>query len=74
MSNVLYTTRGAGGASVDAPGRSIEARKRYRACLFAYLPRVGSDVAANLLREACAEEFLSRDDRDRAEPARPDHP
>ncbi len=36
----------------------LEAEKRYRACLFAYLPQVGSDVAAELIRNACADEFL----------------
>ena len=45
--------------------RTLEARKRYRACLFAYLPRVGSDVAAELLRRACAEEYLPHEERGR---------
>ncbi len=31
---------------------------KYRSCLFAYLPRVGSDVAAELIRKACEAEYL----------------
>ena len=58
---IRYSTRD----TLPTP-QALEARKRYRACLFAYLPRVGSDVAAELLRHACAEEFLSPDERQRS--------
>ncbi|HHH36623.1 MAG TPA: hypothetical protein ENK48_07325 [Gammaproteobacteria bacterium] len=45
-----------------APHRDIETRadkeRKYRSCLFSYLPRVGSDVAAELIRDACKAEYM----------------
>jgi len=38
-------------------GKDVRERK-YRSCLFTYLPRVGSDVAAELIRKACEAEYL----------------
>ncbi|HHH35264.1 MAG TPA: hypothetical protein ENK48_00360 [Gammaproteobacteria bacterium] len=37
--------------------------RKYRSCLFAYLPRIGSDVAAEIIRDACAEEYLTDGER-----------
>jgi len=49
--NVIQTT----------PHQDIESRedkdRKYRSCLFSYLPRVGSDVAAELIRDACKAEY-----------------
>ncbi len=43
------------------PHAAIETRedkeRKYRSCLFSYLPRVGSDVAAELIRDACRAEY-----------------
>ena len=45
-----------------APRQDIESRadreRKYRSCLFSYLPRVGSDVAAELIRDACKAEYM----------------
>ncbi len=45
-----------------APHQDIETRadkeRKYRSCLFSYLPRVGSDVAAELIRDACKAEYM----------------
>ncbi|MBK9132348.1 MAG: hypothetical protein IPM20_12025 [Gammaproteobacteria bacterium] len=50
-----------------APTGSIvsqeERERNYRSCLFSFLPRVGSDVAAEMLRDACRDEYLSPDSR-----------
>lgn len=35
-----------------------EMERNYRSCLFSFLPQVGSDVAAEMLREACRDEYL----------------
>lgn len=35
-----------------------ERERSYRSCLFTYLPRIGSDAAAEMIRDACREEFL----------------
>ncbi len=64
---VIRLTTGEGSATADVE----EARQRYRACLFAYLPRVGSDLAAELLRDACAEEFLGGQSPRDGRPSRP---
>lgn len=39
-----------------------EMERNYRSCLFSFLPQVGSDVAAEMLRDACRDEYL-RDER-----------
>ncbi len=44
-------------AQTDVESREAKARK-YRSCLFTYLPRVGSDVAAEILRDACKAEYM----------------
>lgn len=36
-----------------------EMERNYRSCLFSFLPQIGSDVAAEMLREACRDEYLS---------------
>ncbi len=45
-----------------SPHGSAESRadreRKYRSCLFTYLPRVGSDVAAEIIRDACQAEYL----------------
>lgn len=45
-----------------APHKDIETledrERKYRSCLFSYLPRVGSDVAAELIRDACKAEYM----------------
>ena len=50
-----------------APAGSVvsqdERERNYRSCLFSFLPRVGSDVAAEMLRDACRDEYLSSDSR-----------
>jgi len=43
----------------DIETRQSRARK-YRSCLFSYLPRMGSDVAAELIRDACRAEYLKQ--------------
>jgi hypothetical protein len=35
-----------------------EMERNYRSCLFTFLPRIGSDVAAEMLRDACRDEYL----------------
>lgn len=44
------------------PRRDSESRaereRKYRSCLFTYLPRMGSDVAAEIIRDACEAEYL----------------
>lgn len=44
-----------------APSGSItspdEMERNYRSCLFTFLPRIGSDAAAEMLRDACREEY-----------------
>ncbi len=44
--------------------QDIETRRsrerKYRSCLFSYLPRMGSDVAAELIRDACRAEYLEQ--------------
>lgn len=34
-----------------------EMERDYRSCLFTFLPRVGSDAAAEMLRDACRDEY-----------------
>jgi hypothetical protein len=34
-----------------------EMERDYRSCLFTFLPRVGSDMAAEILRDACRDEY-----------------
>ncbi len=50
-----------------APTGSIvsqeERERNYRSCLFSFLPRIGSDAAAEMLRDACRDEHLSSDSR-----------
>lgn len=50
-----------------APTGSIvsqeERERNYRSCLFSFLPRIGSDVAAEMLRDACRDEYLSPNSR-----------
>ncbi len=45
-----------------APHQDIETRedkeRKYRSCLFSFLPRMGSDVAAGLIRDACKSEYM----------------
>ncbi len=40
---------------IDSPE---DRARKYRSCLFTYLPRMGSDVAATLIRDACKAEYL----------------
>ena len=50
--------------STAPPGEArtrAERERRYRSCLFTYLPRMGSDAAAEMIREACRAEFLGED-------------
>jgi hypothetical protein len=35
-----------------------EMSRNYRSCLFSFLPQVGSDVAAEMIRDACRDEYL----------------
>jgi len=42
----------------DIESREDRARK-YRSCLFTYLPRMGSDVAAEIIRDACKAEYMA---------------
>lgn len=44
-------------AQADIESREAKARK-YRSCLFTYLPRMGSDVAAEIIRDACKAEYM----------------
>lgn len=60
----------AGDASLDermrvlrtAPAAGANAReemeRNYRSCLFSFLPQIGSDAAAEMLRDACRDEYL----------------
>lgn len=45
-----------------APGATVtsheERERNYRSCLFTFLPQIGSDAAAEMLREACRDEYL----------------
>lgn len=42
----------------DIESQEDKARK-YRSCLFTYLPRMGSDVAAEIIRDACKAEYMT---------------
>ncbi len=61
-----YQTRSGGGVIATLPHRDIESReekaRKYRSCLFTYLPRMGSDVAAEIIRDACKAEYMPADD------------
>jgi hypothetical protein len=35
-----------------------EMERNYRSCLFSFLPQIGSDTAAEMLRDACRDEYL----------------
>lgn len=50
-------------APVEGVVPQAERERNYRSCLFSFLPRVGSDVAAEMLRDACRDEYLSPDSR-----------
>lgn len=49
----VFRTQPSGGAATRE-----ERERSYRSCLFTYLPRIGSDAAAGMIRDACREEFL----------------
>jgi hypothetical protein len=40
-----------------------ERERNYRSCLFSFLPQVGSDAAAEMLRDACRDEYLPAEDQ-----------
>ncbi len=50
------------GNAESLPEHRFESRadreRKYRSCLFTYLPRMGSDVAAEIIRDACKAEYL----------------
>lgn len=35
-----------------------EMSRNYRSCLFSFLPQIGSDAAAEMIRDACRDEYL----------------
>lgn len=48
---VLRTAPATGGTSAE------EMERNYRSCLFSFLPHVGSDAAAEMIRDACRDEY-----------------
>ncbi|MCC6302964.1 MAG: hypothetical protein IT489_09230 [Gammaproteobacteria bacterium] len=50
-------------APVEGVVSQAERERNYRGCLFSVLPRIGSDAAAEMLRDACRDEYLSPDSR-----------
>ena len=49
---VLRTAPALGGTSRE------EMSRNYRSCLFTFLPQIGSDTAAEIIRDTCRDEYL----------------